>query len=326
MTQTHILAGDAMTPTHRYTRFSLGLVPLALVVAVSGCGSNGAAASPPASVSPQLQLVDRTTHALSTGAMKWVNGTYTTCTDPAGGGLRVDGTAWSAHISGGAMTNPALTVVKNDMACTLAITSIEADATYTGTPAVAIHTSYNGSASSFATTAMGPISFYANAKADDLSFANTFSLTVLFSDNLSGASSNTSATYASVAAPANGTTQVVSPDYTVSFLSFGITTDINQKVQTATGSVTVNTVSNLGEKYVINTNQTLGATFAIIDAAYLAGGTPVTVAGSIAASAFTLDPGGGSVTLPTIRNVIIAHTVSGVTSYEVIRITFNAAG
>ncbi len=222
-------------------------------------------------------------------------------------------------------TRRALVVVKNDTACTLAITSIVADTTYLGTPAVAIGTSYNGSASSFSTTAMGPVAFYANALASSLTFAADFSLTVLFSDNIASVTPSTSATYASVMSTSNGTTQVVSPDYTVSFGSFGITTDINQYVQTATGSVTVTAGSNAGEFYIINTSQSLGGSFAAIDAAYLAGGTPVAVTASIAASAFSLAPGAGTVHLPIVRNVIVAHTVSGVSSYEVIRITFNAA-
>ncbi len=320
-----------MTPTNRYTRSLIRLVPVALVAAVGGCSSSPAAGGAPGTISPSVQLVDRTTHALSTGAMQWVNGTYTGCTNPAGGGATMNGTAWSARISGtNAMDHAPLVVIKNDALCRLAITSIVADTTYLGAPAVAIGTSYNGSASSFSTTAMGPISFYANAKADSLSFAADFSLTVLFSDNLADVNPNTSATYASVMSTSNGTSQVPSPNYSVSFESFGIKTDIAQYVQTATGNVTVTAGSNHGESYVINTDQMLGGSFAAVDAAYLAGGTPVTVAGSIDWSAFSLfqtlaDGGVTGVQLPTVRNVIIVHTVSGVSSYEVIRITFNNA-
>jgi hypothetical protein len=316
-----------MTYTHPYIRPLISLASLALVAAVGGCGLDGGAANPAlATLSPAIQVIDRTTRALSTGAMQWVNGTYTGCTDPAGAGLLADGTAWSARISGSAaMTNAPLTVVNNDSGCTLAITSIVADTTYIGTPAVAIGTSYNGAASSFSTTSGGPISFYVNAKASALTFTANFAITILFSDNVASVTPGTTATYASVTSASNAAVPVLAPDYTATFGSFALTADISQFVQTATGTVTVTAGSNPGEYYIINTSQSLGSSFAAIDTAYLAGGTPVAIGTTIDESAFSLLPS-GTVKLPVVRNVIIVHTVSGVSAYEVIRITFSAAG
>src|SRR4051794_15165340 len=76
-------------------------------------------------VQARVETIDRTHQALSTGALKWANGTYGAgCQSHRGG-------SWSARISGtDDMDNPALSVVKNDSACVLRLTSLVADAAY----------------------------------------------------------------------------------------------------------------------------------------------------------------------------------------------------
>ena len=71
---------------------------------------------------------------------------------------------------------------------------------------------------------------------------------------------------------------------------------------------------------MINTSQSVGSSFAEIDAAFAAG-TQIAIAPTIPASSFALI----GQTLPIVRNVIIHHSQSGVSTYEIIRITFSAA-
>lgn len=270
------------------------------------------------SVEPRVELVDRTSQALSSGLLKWANGTYGAgCTNRMG--------SWSVHIGAdtSVMTNPALSVLMNDTGCVLTLTGLEADDTYVGTPSIAMGTTYAATASSFAPvvdSGPGPLTFYANAKLDSVSFASNFAMTILFSNSAASASAcpPASSTFASVSATASES-QVVAPDYTVGLSGVTIQTDVNDVVQSATGSVTTTAIGQTGEFYVISTNQSLGSTFAAMDAEY-ALGTPAAVAASIAVSDFALV----GETLPKIRNLILTHTVSGVTAYRVIQITFNA--
>lgn len=280
---------------------------IALAAAASGCTSTEDV------VTPNVEVIDRSTQALSVGVLEWVNGTYGAgCTNRAG--------AWSARISGvAAMTNTALTVITNDVGCVLTMTELYGAATYVATPSIAMGTAYAGTASEMAVAAQ-PLAFYANAKLSSVAFAADFALTILFSDNLADASSSTSASYSSVSSASNAEVQVPAPDYTVAFGSFVLQTDVDQVVTTASGTVTLTENAQDGEFYVVDANQSLGATFDDIDTAYAAG-TPAAVGASIPAASFTLV----GETLPTVRNVIVLHAVSGVKTYQVIRITFGVA-
>jgi hypothetical protein len=140
-------------------------------------------------------------------------------------------------------------------------------------------------------------------------------MTILFSDDLRSVSPSMTATYASVSGGASES-QVPSPEYSASFEGITLQTDIAGNVETATGSVAMSALGQTGESYVISHDQSLGSTFADIDAAYSAG--------EAATLSETIDMGAFGLTqLPTVRNLIISHTESGVTAYEVIRITVN---
>ncbi|HEY6559581.1 MAG TPA: hypothetical protein VI072_20000, partial [Polyangiaceae bacterium] len=176
------------------------------------------------------------------------------------------------------MPNSPLSVVKNDTACVLTLTGLQAAVGYVGTPSIALGTAYAGTGSSFATSAgdggTNPIAFYGNAKLSANTFVEGFTMTVLFSDTLLDTNApETTATYATVTS-SGGETQVVSPDYTLNFTSHILQADVNQEVQSSTGTIGFENgpSENPGEFYVINTDQTaLGSTFAEIDAAYTAG-------------------------------------------------------
>jgi hypothetical protein len=262
------------------------------------------------SVTPRVETIDRTHQALGTGALKWANGTYTGCQNRSG--------SWSARISGtAAMTNAALSVVKDDTSCVLTLTSLEADATYAGNPSIAMGTAYANAGSAFSTGG-GATAFYANAQLSAATFAADFSMTILFSDDLASASPSVNATYAAVSGSASES-QVPAPSYALDFSGLTLQTNAAHVVQSATGSVVTSALGQTGESWVISSNQSLGSSYAAIDAEY-ALGTPASVGASIAISAFGL----GGATLPTVRNLIISHTVSGVTAYEVIRVSFAA--
>ncbi|MDP9034557.1 MAG: hypothetical protein M3O50_07095 [Myxococcota bacterium] len=295
-------------------------IALATLIPILALASGGGCATSPVdeTISARTEIIDRSAQALTASTLLWANGTYTGCTSAAHTGN------WSARISGVApMDYTALTVVKNDTGCVLTLTQLVGASPYKGT-AIALGSSYAVSGSAFSTFladgAVNPILFYTNAKLSSVLYAADFTLTILVSDNLADSSSPTSATYATVTSSGNGASAVPAPNYTAAFGSLSITTDVNQAVQTATGTVALNAGSQAGETYVVDANQSLGSTFAAIDTAYGAG-TPVAVAATIPVASFTL----GSATLPTVRNLIVLHTANNVKAYQIVRITFTAA-
>jgi len=97
-------------------------------------------------------------------------------------------------------------------------------------------------------------------------------------------------------------------------------------VLTATGFAQLTSGTTSGETYVMDLG-TLPAspTYAQIDAVYLAG-AKVALSGTsptIGAAAFALV--GVDLTSAKKRTVIVAHEVSGVRSYELLVVTFNAS-
>ncbi len=144
---------------------------VALVLAVAGCGGD---ISNEDSVGGNA-VIETTTRALVVANVQWVNGTYGgLCAGRAG--------AWSARFSGiNVMTNPALTVAKNNSACVLTVTALVADQTYTAAASIALATSYQGSPSAF--QAGGLTAFYANAFISATAFLNDFVITVLVSSD-----------------------------------------------------------------------------------------------------------------------------------------------
>jgi hypothetical protein len=287
------------------------LASLALASATGGC----AVAGGDGSVSGKAEVINRSSHALSVGALAWINGTYAGCQG------HTDGDAWSLRISGSAtMTYGALTVTKNDAACSLTVTELKADSIYESSPDITMTDAFQETASAFAKrvdTELQPTAFYANAKLSSTGFASDFTVTILYSDDVRGASPNVNATFAQVSG-ATTDTQVPAPDYTTDFSGMTIQTDVDSKVDSATGSLALGAGDHAGEKYVI-VSGSIGTSFAAADDAYAAG-TKVDFSSSISAGSF-LSNGDQ---LPATRTLIIMHAEEGVRAYEVIRITFNA--
>ena len=304
---------------------SLALVRLGAVVAVATVVP--ACEGELESVSPNVVVVGTATSALSGGDITSINGTYTTCTNRIG--------TWSLRVSGVApLDHTALSVVKDDASCILTVTDINAGGVnYTGTPAIALGTSYAGAASSFAPF-LGAVGFTGNAKIDSTSFASNFQITFLYSEDLRNGGSTDVTPSAYTTVEASVVTQgVPAPDYTMS-LSTGtpFTFQMNalKVVTSASGNATLIDDTVAGTNYVVD-NGTLPAspTYANVQTTYALAATlgqEKTLSGSnptIPAANFNL-VGQTLLLSNVVRNVIVSRTVNGVKAYEIFKVTFKA--
>jgi hypothetical protein len=147
------------------------------------------------SVDAKTEVI-QTTQALTAGSVKAINGTY-------GAGCLARAGSWSVLVSGtDPLINPALSVVKNNIACSLTLTSIVADQTYSGAPIIAMTTAYQGTASAFPSS--GPVSFYANARLGSTSFASSFIVTLVVSGDVTAASAGVASTRQGLTGPSLG--------------------------------------------------------------------------------------------------------------------------
>ena len=256
--------------------------------------------------------VDQTTQALTIGELDAVNGTYGAgCTDRTG--------AWSTKIAvGAALSNPALSVVLNDAACVLTVTSLQTTVSgvLAAVPPIVLTTSFNAAASTFGS----PVEFYANAKLSAATFASAFVVTILFSDDPALAVADNTASFDVVVATATAG-GVDAPDDTLEVAGLLVHTDVNDIVQSVTGSAALTAGVVPGQRYVVVSAAGLD-TYAELDAAFIAG-TDAALALAIPAADFTLV--GEDLTTPKVRTLIVANSLSGVTSYEAFEITFHPA-
>jgi hypothetical protein len=303
-----------MVATKRCRAVTLSVLSIAGIVAGSvACG----APSDTELIEPNVELIDRTTQALGSGSLRWANGTYgSSCIG------HTNGSAWSLRISGSdPMTNAALSVVKANSTCALTLTDLVATDVNESAPAITMTGSYQGTASSFASRIAGvlqPTAFYANAKVTPVDMSADFTVTIMYSNDLSSSSPTVTATYAQYYG-SGVESPVAPPNYTVSLASLAVQTNASGVVDTATGTLGLTAGSQVGQSYVVIAGS-VGATFAAVDTAYTGAGAPTAVAATIAASAFTL----GGVQLPVVRTLILSNTSNGVRAYQVVRITFNA--
>jgi hypothetical protein len=226
------------------------------------------------------------------------------------------------------MDNPALSVVKNNTACVLTLTSLvtneDTKTTYTASPAIVLSASYAGSASSFASGAS--IAFYGNAMISPADFSSSFTMTILYSDDPSLATGALTGGYATVTA-SSSTQSIAAPDYTLDLTTGALTASVDNAfiVQSVSGTAILDAGSVTGNSYYVNQG-TLPAspTFAQLDTAYQ-GASPTAISGggnvTIAASTFGLSSVNLSSTV--YRTVVIQRLVSGVASYQTFRIGFS---
>lgn len=283
-------------------------------VAMTGCGQEESL--------PKIDLVDKASKALTTSTVRAIKGTY-------GGGCINRSGSWALGLNGFSPSESALSVVKNNSACSLSVSEIHAGTLaapemYAMTGPVTLSASYQPEGQSFMLDGTGDTVFYANFRIQpNLSFSTDFTLQMVYSDDATEVTANKSAQYA-VQTSSASESNVPPPDYTVSLTGLTIQTDAEDVVQSASGSAQLTDVSVNGEKYVIDLD-TLSAmpTFAEIDAIF-SGGTQHDLTGinpTIPAADFSL--GGIDLTMAKKRNIIIANIVNGTRAYQIFRITFN---
>jgi hypothetical protein len=261
----------------------------------------------------KVVLVDRGSQALLASQLLSVNGTY-------GLGCRERSGDWSEAIAVGAMLDfDELSVVLNDTTCVLTLTELRTmgGGRILATPAITLTASYQATPSSFVV----PIEFYANARLSAVSFASDFVLNILYSDDPRLAAADVVATFA-VAESTVMAEALPAPNYMLDVTGLSVLTDVNDVVQSVTGSVGLTAGSVTGQRYVV-LNESGLILYEDVDAAYLAATnfalTATIPAADFAASLLMVDLTGA----PTVRTLIIANTADGVASYQVFAITFH---
>lgn len=285
-------------------------------MAIAGCGSDG-------NVDASINLVDRSARSLTVDTVRAIKGTY------GAGCIQRSGT-WALGLNGYSPAESVLSVVKNNSACTLQITQIHA-----GTAALPVEydmaapfelsASYASSGAAFMLSGVGETVFYANFRIQaDMSFANDFTIEMVYSDNLSETSKSKNSNYA-VQSAASTAALVAAPDYNIELTGLVLQRDANNIVQSAVGSAQLTDGGVVGEQYVIDAN-TLGAmpSYAEVDGVFSAG-TQVGLSGANPTiDAAQLNLVGQDLTDSVRRNVIVAHSENGTRSYQIFRLTFNA--
>ncbi|MFI5299427.1 MAG: hypothetical protein ACHREM_15150 [Polyangiales bacterium] len=274
----------------------------------------GCTAASAGDVRPRIEVVDRSRQALSAASLKWINGSYSGCIGHSG--------RWSARISGiDAMDYDPLTVTLNDTGCSLTMIDIVGDKAYTTAAPMTLGADFSQPASPFGPGMggdEGPLEFYANAALGESGFGADFSIVLMVSDDLNTSQVQATATYATVTTSSVSGSQVPSPNYTIDFTGVLVTVDANGMAHSASGTPTLNPVTQTGETYVVIANTTVGATYASVDDAFNGASTQHPLSDPLNAS--DLVPVGSA--LPLVSAIIIAHQDSGVSSYQLINVTF----
>jgi hypothetical protein len=294
-----------MTPA-KLKQFGFVGLSMAALLAVAACSDSNDSARGGATA------FDQTTSALLIGDLESANGTYgALCSHRAGN--------WSVEIKAGApLDYPALTVLLNDTSCVLTLTSLHTTlgGIIAAAPAIVLTTSFTPVASAFG----APVEFYANARLSSVSFASDFVLDVLFSDDPNLATAVNTAQFIVVVATATAAA-VPAPDYSLTAAGLLVRTDVNDVVQTVTGTADLTPGSVSGQTYVVADAANLFS-YSAIEAAYLAGTIKALV---LAIPAVELTLVGQDLTVPEVRTLIVANTQNGFTSFQAFEITFNPA-
>lgn len=258
---------------------------------------------------------------LTSGSIRWLNGTYTGCTNRGG--------SWSARVNGNGepMAHSSLSVVKNDSMCALRITAIVADATYAAAQPMTLGTSFAGSPVSFGA---GASQIAVNARLDSGSFASDFQITLVHSlaagAPVAVANSAVSGGYATVQPTSSTATLVAPPSYTLDVTGLRFQVGLVELVVGITAYAVLKDGLIGGSTYVVE-GGALGATstYAQIASAYdgaiskqktITGPNPTIPAADVGILTLSVL---GSI---QVRNVIVKRSVSGIAAYQVIRVTF----
>jgi hypothetical protein len=306
-------------------RSNRSTLSFAILLSFAGVGALATGCSGPAdeTVKPRLDIVNRTKSALSSDAITSISGTYgASCDGRSGAGTDT----WTVSASGGPAGDE-LSVRKNDSDCVLSVTDIvTADGAFIGDPAIAMSTAntWAASASAFALSA-GPLAFYGNAKISALSFAADFTISVLVSDAPNASDEgDKGASFATQSASLSPGT-VPASDYAVSFASFNVVKDVDNVVQSVSGYAQLTEGSFVGQDYAVYEGALSGSsTLTEVETAWsgaiTTGLLPELTTLQLPATGFGLS----AVDLDgnPQRTVIIRNTDHGVSSYQLLLITF----
>jgi hypothetical protein len=265
----------------------------------------------------EVTLVDRREAALSAASLiSYVNGTYSGCKNRAGN--------WSLAVNGTpTMDYAPLSVVKGNSACQLAITAIKttADGLLSASSPITLSTTYS-TARSFGL----PIKYQVNAALSSSSFTSNFTLTLVFSADVTPILAGFGNTLYEVVSSTTGTASaVLAPTGTLAASGVSLLKSLLGVVTSVTGSYVITQGTNLADNYVVVLGS-VGDTYAEIDAAYQAGGKvalPQSIGGTLSIAANTLISLTDNLTGGLVRTIIIAKVTSGVTSYKKFTITFS---
>jgi hypothetical protein len=303
--------------------FALLSTFVALAASATGCSSSP---SDNPNVSGRGEIINQTKSALDSASITEIDGTYASCQD------RTDGSGWTVTgVDGTHLTGGTLSVVENDTACTLTMTSLSVGSTlYQADTAISMIATYAATASAFKINGAGATMFYGNAKLSAMGFASAFTVDVLASDAPSETDAGAlAAGFATRTGTATAGT-VPASNYTFDLTSgaFALTKDINNIVDAVSGyaQLTEGGTPLNGEDYAIVTGSP--GSFAQVDAAWK--GTTISGGPLSGLTALELPAGGfgletKDLTDGQVRTVIVRHTVSGVSSYQTFTITFTAS-
>lgn len=288
---------------------------------LAGCGGQ--------SVHPAVNLVDRTTQALSLGTFIEINGSF-------GAGCSGRSGAWSVGINGfAALTNPPLSVLQGDSGCILDASSVRigtpaSSTLYAPTDQITMWANYNQISRAFMKSPGGPADFYANLRiAPDITFTQNFTIDLIYSQDPSRVTGSIIASYyvepvATSSASASG---VSPPDYTIDVSDLAVQVTNQKVVRSATGNVLLTPQTVVGQSYVVSARD-LGPSpsLAVVEAEFTAG-TKQFIGLSdpselIPAAAFSLL--GVDLTAQTTRTLIVANEVADIRSYEVFSLSISA--
>jgi hypothetical protein len=272
-------------------------------------------------VGPRVELVNQTQSALTVGSIRSITGTYGASCD----GRAAAGTdPWTASVTGGPAADE-LGVRLNDADCVLTFNNVvSTDGVFIGAPAITLNTAdtYKATASAYALAA-GPLDFYGNAKISSLLFASDFTITLLVSDTPAVTEGTKAAATATVSATVLVGT-VPAPNYTVSFTPFELEVDVDNVVQLVSGYAQLAAGSVAGQDSAVYQGAlTVASTVSEIETAFAAS-TPAPLSGlttlQVPATGFGLIA--ADLDASTQRTIIIRNVVEGVSSYQLLLITF----
>ncbi len=278
-----------------------------------GCSSSGAKDS----VSSRVEILNRSGSALTNGEILQIGGTYgAACSGRDAGGTE----AWHVVIGGPAGADE-LSVRLNDAACVLSVSEITTvDGTYGASAAIAMACREHLWYAALFTKALSTLTFTGNARSAPWTSPANFTISMLLSDSterrrrryedrrLRHDEQHVRRHQRDSAL----TTRLTSPALT-------ITQDVNHVVTAAAGMAVLAAGTTTGQFYSVPAAPLAAdATYDDVAAAAASGAVAMPVNRQIAAAEFGLT----DLSASPKRNVIITNTVSGVSSYQVLVVTF----